>query len=119
MDELVLIVDDDERNARLAGDVLEHAGMRTLRATSAEEGIDAARAHRPDVILMDLRLPDLDGSAAAKRLAEDPATSAIPVIALSAIRSEEWTPDSVFAGYVEKPIDVQALPGQIRGYCRS
>jgi two-component system cell cycle response regulator DivK len=113
---LVLIVDDDERNARLARDVLEQAGMRTLTAATAQEGIDLARTDQPDVVLMDLRLPDFDGVTAARRLAEDPATAAIPVVALSAIPTDEWHAHSVFAGYLEKPIDVRALPGQVRRY---
>jgi len=121
MDELVLIVDDDDRNARLAGDVLEHAGMRILTASTARDGIDAARAHQPDVVLMDLRLPDLDGSDAARVLGDDPTTAAIPVVALSALAGDEaasWIPASVFAGYIEKPIDVRSLPAQVRLHCR-
>ncbi len=118
MSELVLIVDDDERNARLARDVLEQAGMRTLTATTAQEAVDAARAYQPDVVLMDLRLPDLDGGSAARQLAADPATAAIPVVALSAVRGEDWPQDPTFAGYLEKPIDVSSLPGQVRAYCR-
>ena len=114
---LVLIVDDDERNARLARDVLEQAGIRTLIAGTAREGIDLARTNQPDVVLMDLRLPDSDGAVAARRLAADPATAAIPVVALSAIPTDEWEPHSAFAGYLEKPIDVRALPGQVRRYC--
>jgi two-component system cell cycle response regulator DivK len=117
--ELVLIVDDDERNAKLARDVLEQAGMRTITATTAEAAITEARAHRPDVVLMDLRLPDLDGAEAARRLAGDPATAAIPVVALSAIPSGDWPADSAFAGYLEKPIDVLSFPGAVRHHCRS
>jgi two-component system cell cycle response regulator DivK len=115
---LVLIVDDDERNARLAADVLEHAGLRTLTAATARDGIDAARAHRPDVVLLDLRLPDLDGEAAAQELANDPATASIPVVALSALPADDWPGHPAFAGYVEKPIDVRALPAQVRRHCR-
>ena len=115
---LVLIVDDDERNARLARDVLEQAGMRTIIAATAQEGINVARTDQPDVVLMDLRLPDFDGEVAARRLAEDPATAAIPVVALSAIPTDEWHAHSAFAGYLEKPIDVRALPGQVRRHCR-
>lgn len=113
---LVLIVDDDERNAKLARDVLERAGMLTLIAVTAQEGIDLARTRKPDVVLMDIRLPDFDGAAAARMLADDPATAAIPVVALSAIPTDDWHADSAFAGYLEKPIDVRALPGQVRRY---
>jgi two-component system, cell cycle response regulator DivK len=114
---LVLIVDDNERNARLARDVLERAGMRTLSASTAALGLALAREHRPDLVLMDLRLPDLDGGEAARRLAADERTAGIPVVALSAVRVEEagaWLRDAGFAGYVEKPIDVRELPAQVR-----
>ena len=117
MGELVLIVDDNGQNAKLTRDVLEHAGMRTLSASTAADGLALAREHLPDLVLMDLRLPDLDGSEAARRLAADDRTARIPVVALSALSSEEaapWFRGAGFAGYIEKPIDVQALAGQVR-----
>jgi two-component system cell cycle response regulator DivK len=120
MAELVLIVDDNEQNARLARDVLELAGMRTLSAATAAAGLALAREHQPDVVLMDLRLPDLDGSAATGLLAADERTARIPVIALSALSTEEaapWFRDAGFAAYIEKPIDVRAFPGQVRQHC--
>ncbi len=121
MTELVLIVDDNERNAKLARDVLEAAGMRTLSAATAAEGLALAYEHLPDIVLMDLRLPDLDGGEAARRLAADQATTQIPVVALSALPVEEaaaWCRDAGFAGYIEKPIDVLELPEQVRHHCR-
>ena len=120
MTELVLIVDDDERNAKLARDVLERAGMRTLSASTGAEALALAREHLPDVVLMDLRLPDLDGGEAARRRAADGRTAQIPVVALSALRQEEasaWLDEAGFAGFVEKPIDVRELPGQVRRHC--
>jgi two-component system cell cycle response regulator DivK len=118
--ELVLIVDDDERNAKLARDVLERAGMRTLSASTGAEALALAREHLPDIVLMDLRLPDLGGGEAARQLAADERTARIPVVAQSAMRREEaapWLRDAAFAGYVEKPIDVRELPDQIRRHC--
>jgi two-component system cell cycle response regulator DivK len=114
---LVLIVDDDERNARLARDVLEAAGFRTAVAATAAEALAAAHEKLPDVVLMDLRLPDLDGGEAVRRLAADDRTAAIPVLAVSALRRDDadpWWRDAGFADYVEKPIDVLALPGRVR-----
>jgi CheY-like chemotaxis protein len=114
---LVLIVDDNELNAKLARDVLERAGMRTLWAPTAAVGLELARDHRPDLVLMDLRLPDLDGGEAVRRLASDDRTAAIPVVVLSAVRAGDataWLADAGFAGYIEKPIDVRALPTQVR-----
>jgi two-component system, cell cycle response regulator DivK len=120
MAELVLIVDDDARNAKLARDVLERAGMRTLSASTGAEALSLAREHLPDVVLMDLRLPDLDGDEAARQLAADARTAQIPVVALSALRRDDaaaWLRDAGFAGYVEKPIDVRELPAQVRKHC--
>jgi two-component system, cell cycle response regulator DivK len=118
--ELVLIVDDNEQNAKLARDVLEHAGMRTVSATTAAEGLALAREHLPDLVLMDLRLPDLDGEEAARRLGADERTAGIPVVALSALPIEEaepWLRGAGFVDYVEKPIDVLELPRLIRRHC--
>ena len=92
MAELVLIIDDNEQNAKLARDVLEHAGMRTLSAATAADGLALAREHLPDVVLMDLRLPDLDGGEAARRLGADERTAQIPVVALSALSSRGGGP---------------------------
>jgi two-component system cell cycle response regulator DivK len=120
VDELVLIVDDNEANARLARDVLEQAGMRTLAAGTAAEAVALAREHLPDVVLMDLRLPDLDGVEAAKRLAGDERTARIPVVALSALPLADgagWFRDAGFADYLEKPIDVRELPDRVRRCC--
>jgi two-component system cell cycle response regulator DivK len=117
MDGLVLIVDDDERNARLARDVLEASGLATLVAGTAEAAIALAHARAPDAVLLDLRLPDLDGAEVLRLLAADERTAAIPVIASSALAAadvETWAREAGFADYVEKPIDVLALPGRVR-----
>ena len=119
MAELVLIVDDSEPNARLVRDVLEAAGMRTLSAPTAAEGLALAREHQPDLVLMDLRLPDLDGAEAARRLRSDERTSGIPVVGLSATRREDVDSlrSGTFSDYIEKPIDVRRLPEQVRRHC--
>jgi CheY-like chemotaxis protein len=120
MNELVLIVDDNGQNAKLVRDVLELAGMHTLCAATAAECLSLAHEHRPDLVLMDLRLPDLDGGEAARRLAADERTAGIPVIALSALPVDEaapWFRDAGFAAYIEKPIDVLAFPEQVRRHC--
>jgi two-component system cell cycle response regulator DivK len=117
---LVLIVDDSARNRKLASDVLRAAGFRTLEAVTGAEGIALASEHLPDVIVMDLRLPDLDGTEAAGMLRADPRTSGIPVVAVTALRLESrdaWLFDAGFAGYIVKPIDIDAFPDVVRGYC--
>ncbi len=117
---LVLIVDDSDRNRKLARDVLSAAGFRTLEAASAGQGIDLAVEHLPDVILMDWRLPDFDGTQAARMLAAEPRTSRIPVVAVTAMRldaDDTWLFDAGFAGYILKPIDVETFPDLVRRFC--
>jgi len=81
--ELVLIVDDNEKNVRLARDVLRFAGFETLEAGSGGKGIALAVEHLPDVILMDIRLPDMDGTSAARALKNESRTARIPVVAVT------------------------------------
>ena len=118
---LVLIVDDNERNLKLHRDVLRAAGLRTLEAATAAEAIALATAHAPDVILMDIGLPDMDGTDAARALANDPRTARIPVVALTSLRlgdASDRLRAAGFAGYLEKPISVADFPEQVRRYAR-
>jgi len=115
---VVLVVDDDARNRKLVRDVLRRAGLATIEAAAAEDALALARAHVPDLVLMDLRLPDLDGAEALRRLKADPATACIPVVALTAVAgAREALLEAGFAGYVEKPIDVGTLPDDVRRLC--
>jgi two-component system, cell cycle response regulator DivK len=116
---LVLIVDDNEKNRKLARDVLRAAGLQTIEAASGGEGIALAAERLPDVILMDLRLPDMDGAEVARTLRDRAQTARIPVVALSARRyagDSDQLLAAGFAGYLEKPIDVGAFPEQVRSY---
>jgi two-component system cell cycle response regulator DivK len=116
---LVLIVDDNEKNRKLARDVLRAAGLRTVEAAGGKEAIALAAECRPDVILLDLRLPDMDGTDVALALRGEAATQRIPVVALSA--SPHAGSDRLLAagfdGYLQKPIDVRAFPKQVLSYC--
>jgi two-component system cell cycle response regulator DivK len=116
---LVLLVDDGEKNLKLARDVLRASGFRTLEATSGAEGLALAAEHLPDVVLMDLELSDMDGTEAARKLAEGAHTAQIPVVAVSAhpLRGADWLLAAGFAGYLEKPISVRDFPDQVRRYC--
>jgi two-component system cell cycle response regulator DivK len=117
---LVLIVDDNAKNLKLASDLLVATGFRTLTAGSGEEAVALATEHLPDVILMDLRLPDMDGTDAARLLVRDARTASIPVVALTSVALEEapaWLADAGFAGYIEKPIDVESFPQLVRRHC--
>jgi two-component system cell cycle response regulator DivK len=119
-DHLVLIVDDSEQNLKLARDVLRAAGFRTLEATTGAGAIALAAEHLPDVVLLDLRLPDLDGADVARRLGEQARTAGIPVVALSSLpraNGGDWFRAAGFAGYLEKPIAVREFPDEVRRYC--
>ena len=114
---LILIVEDNEKNMKLARDVLQFNGFRTLEAATAEEGIALAAEHRPDLILMDIQLPGMDGVTALRRLRDDPATAAIKIVALTAFAMKDDRERFVgagFDGYLSKPISIRELPGQIR-----
>lgn len=117
---LVLIVDDNEKNVKLARDVLRFAGFRTLEAGTAAEGISLALEHIPDVVLMDIRLPDMDGTEAVRRLKDEPSTTRIPVVAVTSFAMkgdrERFLAEG-FDGYLEKPISVREFPDQVRSYC--
>lgn len=116
----VLVVEDDDRNRKLARDVLGAAGFLTLEAATAAEGIALAREHLPDVILMDLRLPDMGGAAAAHILKDDARTAPIPLVATSALSlegSDDWLEVSGFAGAIEKPISIHGFADEVRRYC--
>jgi two-component system, cell cycle response regulator DivK len=121
MEKLVLIVDDNEKNVKLARDLLRFAGFRTLEAFTAEAGVAMAAEHPPDVILMDIRLPDMSGSAALRRLRDVEETAAIPVVALTSLAMKgdrERLLAEGFDGYLEKPIDVRQFPDQVLSHCR-
>jgi two-component system cell cycle response regulator DivK len=115
----VLVVDDNDMSRKLALTVLLAAGFRTFGAATAEQGIALAIEHAPDVILMDLRLPDMDGVKAMGRLTEHERTAFIPVVAMSASPLEgrgDWLEEAGFAGWLEKPIHVATFPEQVRRF---
>ena len=119
-DPLVLIVDDDERNRKLARDVLGRSGLRTIAAAGGRAALALARDRLPDVVLLDLRLPDMEGRDVARALGEEERTAHIPVVALTALRYPDGGARLLadgFSGYLEKPIDVRTFPDQVRGYC--
>jgi two-component system, cell cycle response regulator DivK len=119
-DELVLIVDDNEKNLKLARDVLRLAGFRTLEASSGADAVALVAEHAPDLILMDIRLTDMDGTEAARRIKDDARTARIPIVALTSFAMKgdrEWFLAAGFDGYLEKPISVREFPAQVRSYC--
>ncbi|MBA2449850.1 MAG: response regulator [Chloroflexi bacterium] len=118
--ELILIVEDNEKNLKLVRDLLQFRGYRTLEAATAGEGLRLAVEHRPDLILMDIQLPDLDGGAALGRLRADPGTAGICVVALTAQAmggDRERLLGAGFDGYLTKPISIREFPDQVRHFC--
>jgi CheY-like chemotaxis protein len=115
----ILIVDDNELNLRLACDVLELAGHETLSVVNGREGIDIAVAECPDLILMDLRMPVMNGEEAMEEIKTDVRTRDIPVIALTAsamIGEREQLLDMGFDGYISKPINVTSFAGDVADF---
>jgi two-component system cell cycle response regulator DivK len=103
----ILVVDDDARNLRLAATVLEQAGHEVLSAQNGAEGVEAALAHAPDLVLMDVQMPGMDGGSALRRLRAEPRTAALKVVALTALAMKgdaERLLAEGFDGYLEKPI---------------
>jgi two-component system cell cycle response regulator DivK len=118
--ELILIVEDNDKNLKLARDVLRFGGFETLEASTAAEGVALAAEHSPDVILMDIQLPDMDGTTALGRLRAELATKAIPVVALTAFamdRDRDRLLGAGFDGYLAKPIDVKTFADEVGCYC--
>lgn len=118
---VVLIVEDNEKNLKLVRDVLQFHGFTTVEATDAQHGIRAASESHPNVILMDIELPDMDGVTALGHLRADPDVAGIPVVALTASAmpdDRQRFTDAGFDGYLVKPIDIRAFPDQVRSYCK-
>lgn len=117
--ETILIVEDNPVNRKLLIAVLRPRGYRLLTAIDGEEALTIACQARPDLILMDLQLPKMNGYAATQQLKANPLTAHIPVVALTAhaMPDERRQAQQVgFNGYITKPIDTRAFPEQIRGY---
>jgi two-component system cell cycle response regulator DivK len=119
MTPVILVVEDNERNLKLLRDVLEYAGYEVRGARTAEDGITLAVSEPPDLVLMDLQLPGIDGIEALHRLRESPGTADIPVVAVTAQamkQDRERALRAGFDGYVEKPISVRAFTDQVRRF---
>jgi two-component system, cell cycle response regulator DivK len=109
----VLIIEDNPRNLRLVRDVLNVKGFPTLEADNAEDGLALARSEQPDLVLMDVQLPGMDGVEALRCLRRDPRTADIRVLAVTAFAMKDDRDRFLaagFDGYLEKPIDVRRLP---------
>jgi two-component system cell cycle response regulator DivK len=116
----VLVVEDNERNMKLFRDVLQGSGYRTLEATTGERAVELAIEHGPDLVLMDIQLPDIDGVEALRRLRVDERSASLPVLALTAQAMEgdrERFLAAGFDGYLSKPVDIAEFVTTVKRYC--
>ncbi len=112
MEKVILIVEDDPKNLKLFRDLLQVSGYTTLEATDGKQGVELAREERPDLILMDIQMPVMDGLEATKLLKNNDVTKDIPIVALTAYAmqgDEEKMREAGFDGYISKPIDVKGF----------
>jgi two-component system cell cycle response regulator DivK len=119
--ELILIVEDNDKNLKLQRDVLRFHGFDTIEATNAEDGVALARERHPQLVLMDIQLPGMDGVSALQKLRQDSVTASIPVVAVTAsvMKEDRKRFESAgFDGFITKPISVKTFPDQVRGYIR-
>jgi two-component system cell cycle response regulator DivK len=115
--ELILIVEDNEKNLKLVRDTLQYKGYRTIEAETGEDGVRLARERQPNLILMDIQLPGIDGITALGQLRADPATRDIRVIAVTAsvmTQDRQKIMAAGFDGYQGKPISVKELLETVR-----
>jgi len=115
----ILVVEDNPLNLKLVRDVLGAAGYEVVAATSGEEGLQMATECPPDLVLMDLQLPGIDGAETMRRLRAGPVTDEVPVIAVTAFAMAEDEANATragFDGYIEKPISVRALVREVQGF---
>jgi two-component system cell cycle response regulator DivK len=118
--EQILVVEDNEKNMKLLRDVLQATGYRTLEASTAGQALTMATDHAPALVLMDIRLPDMDGVEALRRLRADERTASIPVLAVTA-QAMKGDRDRFMAagfdGYLSKPVDIDELLASVAEHC--
>jgi CheY-like chemotaxis protein len=115
----ILIVEDNENNRYLIGYILRTHGHEVIEAVSGEEGLELALKEQPDLILMDVQLPGMDGLEATKRIRTSEAVGGIPIIALTSYAmtgDKERALKAGCAGYIEKPIDPETIMANIESY---
>jgi len=117
----ILVVEDNPLNLKLVRDVLQVTGYEVLEATSGEDGVELARHGAPDLVLLDLQLPGIDGMEVLRLLRGDARTAAIPVVAVTAFAmraDRERAGREGFDGYLTKPISIRELPAQVNRFIR-
>ena len=115
--ELILVVEDNDKNRKLVRDVLQVKGYRVAEAETGEDGVRLARELHPDLILMDIQLPGIDGITAFRQIREDPATATIPAMAVTAsvmTQDRKTIMAAGFEAYQGKPLNVKAFVQAVR-----
>ena len=122
MSQRILIVEDQEDNRKILRDLLTSAGFVPLEATTGEEGVTLAETEQPDLILMDIQLPGLDGYEATRRIKALPALQHTPIIAVTSYAlsgDDVKARDAGCDGYITKPFSPRALLATVREYLRA
>jgi len=120
-DKNVMVVEDNEKNRKLMRVVLKSKGYNVIEAATGEEALGTLKKQKPDIILMDIQLPGIDGITLVKQIKADANTNDIPVIAVTAYAmkgDEEKILSSGCNGYISKPINTRELPNIIEQYLR-
>jgi len=118
---IILIVEDNMKNLRLVNDIMESQGYKTLQAFSGYEGIELTRQKKPDLIIMDIQMPDIDGIQVTRILKQEQETAAIPIIALTAMAMKGDREKIINAGcdaYLQKPIRFDALIDTVKQWLK-
>ena len=116
----IVVVEDNELNMKLCREVLGSSGYKTLEAETGERAVALTTEHRPDLVLMDIHLPDIDGVEALRRLRANERTASVPVLALTAQAMEgdrERFLAGGFDGYLSKPVNIHDLVDAVRRHC--
>lgn len=119
MNKTILVIEDHEDNRRIMRDLLTSAGYEVIEAVTGEEGVTAAETHRPDLILMDVQLPGLDGYEATRRIKANPSLQKVPVIIVTSYALSGDDVKAFEAGcdaYVSKPFSPRELLAKIREF---
>jgi two-component system cell cycle response regulator DivK len=117
--ERILVVEDNPKNLKLVRDVLEFSGYEVVAATTGEDGVRLAEETAPDLVLMDLQLPGIDGAEALRRMRNGAGTRDVPVVAVTAFAMPEDRRRAFacgFDGYLEKPLSVRSLAQQVQDF---
>jgi two-component system cell cycle response regulator DivK len=115
----ILIVEDNEKNMKLVRDILQHQGHTTLEAVTGTDGVRIAKEAKPDLVLMDIQLPDIDGIAALRQIRADPLLDAVPVLAVSASvmpDEQQKIVTSGFDAFITKPINLKQFRDTVKRF---